>query len=405
MPNCSTGIEDPSKTPHVNFVVAVIIAISTSFIQSLGLTIQRKSHVLNESTSRELRRSACRRPLWHLGFGTYIISNIIGSVFSIGYLPIIILAPLGAVTLVFNAFFAKLILGDVFTKQSLIGTLFILIGAVMIALFGVVNDSTHSLEDLIELYKRPAFIVYFSIVEFVVIILLSLNKYGEYILDKILRNEQDPIFGWSMKKFQTHLGISYGCVGGMISSQSLLFAKSGIELLVLTIIYQDNQFNQLLSWVIVIILVITSLLQLYYLNKGLRLCDTVILIPLSFCSYNLSTIFNGLVYYDQWSCLHWWQLFLVVVGICILLCGVLILSWRKSTAPEERLLADENRKFSPSSSKGVVMFHEMLPGGGKEEENVNNGNEDEKTSLLGKNINKKQNNRSVSIGASHDNNY
>ncbi|CAH1758462.1 10564_t:CDS:2 [Entrophospora sp. SA101] len=352
MPNC---LEDPSKTPpQVNFVVAITIAVSTSFIQSLGLTIQRKSHVLNESTSRELRRSACRRPLWHLGFDTYLISNIIGSVFSIGYLPIIILAPLGAVTLVFNAFFAKLLLGDVFTKKSFIA-------------FGVVRESAHSLEDLIELYKRPAFIVYFSITEFVVIILLSLNKYGEHLLSKISKNERDPIFGWSMKKFQTILGISYGCVGGMISSQSLLFAKSGLELLVLTIIYRDNQFNKPLSWIIVIILAVTALLQLYYLNKGLRLCDTVILIPLSFCSYNVSTIFNGLVYYDQWTCLHWWQLVLVAVGICILLCGVLILSWRKGTALEEGLLAGEdsklNKRRNNNRSVSIGTIHDSSYGG------------------------------------------
>lgn len=114
--------ENNDNTPQFNFIIGITIAISTSFIQSLGLTIQRKSHVLNENIHpKELRRSACRRPLWHLGFDTYIISNIVGSVFSIGYLPIIILAPLGAVTLVFNAIFAKLLLGDIFNRQTIIG--------------------------------------------------------------------------------------------------------------------------------------------------------------------------------------------------------------------------------------------------------------------------------------------
>lgn len=114
--------EGKDDTPHFNFAIGVTIAVSTSFIQSLGLTIQRKSYVINENIyPKELRRSACRQPLWHLGFDTYIISNIIGSAFSIGYLPIVILAPLGAVTLVFNAFFAKILLGDVFTKKTLIG--------------------------------------------------------------------------------------------------------------------------------------------------------------------------------------------------------------------------------------------------------------------------------------------
>src|SRR5688572_16865989 len=103
------GEEGINSSPH--FIIGIIVAVSTSFVQSLGLTIQRKSHVLNENIyPKELRRSACRRPLWHLGFDTYILSNIVGSVFSIGYLPIIILAPLGAVTLIFNAFFAKILL-------------------------------------------------------------------------------------------------------------------------------------------------------------------------------------------------------------------------------------------------------------------------------------------------------
>ena len=111
-----------STLGNFNLVIGITIAVSASFIQSFGLTIQRKSHIINESIyPKELRRSACRRPLWHLGFDSYIISNIIGSTFSIGYLPVVILAPLGAVTLVFNAFFAKIFLGDVFTKRSIIG--------------------------------------------------------------------------------------------------------------------------------------------------------------------------------------------------------------------------------------------------------------------------------------------
>jgi hypothetical protein len=161
--------------------------------------------------------------------------------------------------------------------------------------------------------------------------------------------------------------------------------------------------------------------QLYYLNKGLRLCDTIILIPLSFCTYNVSTIFNGLVYFNQWSRLYWWQLFLVILGIWILLCGVLILSWRRSTAPEEELFAGENRmllghdiegltelyeeredfnKYSliggNSSNTGILTFEEML----QDDENEND-DADEKTSLLGKHRRK---NRSVSIGTIQEDN-
>ncbi|KAF0449940.1 hypothetical protein F8M41_002287 [Gigaspora margarita] len=436
MTDCSTTNEATVEPKQINLFIGITIAVSTSFIQSLGLTIQRKSHVLNENIyPKELRRSACRRPLWHLGFDTYLISNIIGSIFSIGYLPIIILAPLGAVTLIFNAFFAQLLLGDVFSRQSVIGTFFIIIGAVMIAFFGVVKVQNHSLNDLIELYKRPAFIAYFSTIEFILIVVLIAAKYGEYLLNRSNRNDREFILGWHWKKFQTILGITYGMVGGMISSQSLLFAKSGIELLLLSINCR-NQFDRPLSWIIVIALVATALLQLYYLNKGLRLCDTIILVPLSFCTYNASSIINGLVYYDQWEELAWYQTLLVILGICILLCGVLVLSWRRNVAPEEGLLTGEDRMLygqdiegltelyegeetfsryrdhdnfsepsSPNvrqsngdSSREILKFQEMI----QEEEN---NNADEKTSLLGKKRKPRRNNRSVSIGTLQEDNY
>jgi drug/metabolite transporter (DMT)-like permease len=101
--------------------------------------------------------------LWLLGFAIFISSNIIGSLVQIASLPVVILAPLGAVSLLWNAFFARLLLGDVFSPWMVLGTLFIAGGAILIAIFGIVPEPTRSLEDLLELFRRPAFIVYFSL--------------------------------------------------------------------------------------------------------------------------------------------------------------------------------------------------------------------------------------------------
>ena len=47
---------------------------------------------------------------------------------------------------------------------------------------------------------------------------------------------------------------------------------------------------------------------------------------MAFCFYNLSSILNGLIYFDQFDSLSTKQLCLVVLGICILLSGVWALS-------------------------------------------------------------------------------
>lgn len=108
----------------------------------------------------------------HPPIGIFISSNIFGSLFQIASLPVVILAPLGAVSLLWNAFFARLLLGDVFSAWMILGTILIAGGAVLIAIFGIVPEPTHSLEDLLVLFNRPAFVVYFSLLGFFVAVAL-----------------------------------------------------------------------------------------------------------------------------------------------------------------------------------------------------------------------------------------
>lgn len=98
-----------------------------------------------------------------MGFAIFISSNVLGSLVQIASLPVVILAPLGAVSLLWNAFFARFILGDIFSPWMILGTILIAGGATLIAVFGIVPEPTRSLEDLLELFRRPAFVLYFSI--------------------------------------------------------------------------------------------------------------------------------------------------------------------------------------------------------------------------------------------------
>ena len=106
----------------------------------------------------------------------FLSSNLFGSIFQIASLPVVILAPLGAVSLLWNAFFARILLGDVFSPWMLLGTLLIAGGAVLIAVFGIVPDPTRSLEDLLHLFNRPTFIAYFSLLGFAVFVWLAVVR-------------------------------------------------------------------------------------------------------------------------------------------------------------------------------------------------------------------------------------
>lgn len=144
--------------------------------------------------------------------GIFISSNILGSLFQIASLPVVILAPLGAVSLLWNAFFARLLLGDLFSTWMILGTILIASGAVLIAIFGTVPEPTRSLEDLLVLFNRPAFVIYFSLLGFflgvvlVIVSSLELVFHGPVSQAKIARliYPNGPIRGASERSLTHH---------------------------------------------------------------------------------------------------------------------------------------------------------------------------------------------------------
>ncbi|KAI9481324.1 MAG: magnesium transporter NIPA-domain-containing protein [Benjaminiella poitrasii] len=350
--------DDPAYTKE--FWIGIGVSIVTNLIQSFAMAFQRKSHILNDTIHPiENRKHAFKRPMWVISFTAFLTANIIGSIFTIGYLPIVILAPIGAMGLVFNAIAARVVLGDPFKKYTVLGTLLIVIGALLVGLFGVIPEPDHDIDDLIILYKKPTFIAYFSILEFFILSGLIVTHYFEYMMTKKPTK--------SMENIKKYCGLSYGALSGNISSQSMLFAKSGIELIIMSIVTDKNQLQYALTWILLFMMGVTAILQLYYLNKGLQLCDTVIMIPLSSCTFNLSCLFNGLVYYDQWNRIIWWHLILVFTGAAITVCGVFMISLKSPTVntlieEEEEVIVNAAYTMIDDYSDDTLSEHSQLLG-------------------------------------------
>ncbi|KAF3768774.1 hypothetical protein M406DRAFT_250909, partial [Cryphonectria parasitica EP155] len=330
--------------------------ISTS-VQSLGLTLQRKSHILeDEKGPHDVRRPPHRRRRWQLGMAMFIISNLLGSTIQISTLPLPVLSTLQASGLVFNSICATLILGEPFTRWSLWGTLLVCIGAVMIAIFGAIPSPTHTLDELLELLGRQAFVLWMALqVVLVIAICVSVD-----VANHFLKLSQNP-------RFRLLRGLSFGCVSGILSAHSLLVAKSAVELLIKTLVDGQNQFVHWQAWVIVLALITLALTQLYYLHRGLKLVSTSVLYPLVFCIYNIIAILDGLIYFDQTELISPLHGCLIALGTVILLSGVLALSWR---------LSDEQHTPGVGQSS-------LAPGLGLVEDTDGEEDEEEEGLLLG----------------------
>lgn len=327
-PGGSVAVHTPSISsafsPHqltfLRMQIGILVGLISTSVQSLGLTLQRKSHILeDEKGPHDVRRPPHRRRRWQLGMGMFIISNLVGSTIQITTLPLPVLSTLQASGLVFNSICATLILGEPFTRWSLGGTLLVSSGAVLIAIFGAIPEPAHNLDQLLLLLGRRPFVVWMICQALLVAAIIMIAGF----LSRIPNISSSP-------RVRLLRGLAYGCISGILSAHSLLVAKSAVELLVRTIVDQKNQFNRWQSWATLLGLVFLALTQLYYLHRGLKLVSTSVLYPLVFCVYNIIAILDGLIYFKQTGLLSALHACLIALGTVILLSGVLALSWRLS---------------------------------------------------------------------------
>ncbi|PWN28057.1 hypothetical protein BDZ90DRAFT_219637, partial [Jaminaea rosea] len=354
----------------VSVPVAIGIGLIFSFVQSLGLTIQRKSHLIAARQPIEERRPEWRQPLWLFGFLVFLIANVGGTIFQIGALPIVMLAPLGAVSLLYNALLAKFLLQDVLGPMMIGGTALILVGAVLIGYFGAIQEAPHSLDELLNLFGRGPFVALVTMLFMTFTCVSLIAHLGEWQLHTSLLPPEERRARSSSKK-KGHgkrsklarrwllLAVAFAALSGTLSGLCLLLAKSGVELLVLTFGEGKNQFNRFGSWALVGIMIFAAVAQLWYLNKALKMADPTFVCPLAFCFYNTSSIALGLVYFDQLAAISTPSLCLIILGIVVLLCGVFIVSMKPAAedgeVPYDEVAADE---AADTSADGPTMMQQ-----------------------------------------------
>lgn len=200
----------------INFIIGCSVAITANCLSSLGINLQasalKQERILNNLAERQVSVDEVDpsffdedeeedtfwkfkspppiwfcRARWHLGFILYVLMQISGSVIALGFISPIILAPLGASGLIFNIIFSFVFLGTRITKVDWIGTVLIVIGCTIVSTVGsqIPEPKDQTLADLIELFTRPAFIAYFSVLTFVCLLIFFLIKTMEYSLNAL----------------------------------------------------------------------------------------------------------------------------------------------------------------------------------------------------------------------------
>lgn len=89
------------------------------------------------------------------------------------------------------------------------GTLFVVVGAVLIGIYGIVPEPTHSLDDLLRLFGRTSFVVYFTLLGVAVVMILAavshIMTYDRPLPVKLICYMKDTHHRMELQQAQSHI--------------------------------------------------------------------------------------------------------------------------------------------------------------------------------------------------------
>lgn len=110
-------------------LIGIALALSGNLVQSIALNITKHAHNVNQQRAHPL--PYVRLPLWWVGFSLQLLGET-GNFAAYGFTEASVIAPLGAVSVLANAFIAALVLGEGLYARDLLGCALCAIGAVII---------------------------------------------------------------------------------------------------------------------------------------------------------------------------------------------------------------------------------------------------------------------------------
>ncbi|KAJ2077209.1 hypothetical protein H4R24_005268 [Coemansia sp. RSA 988] len=150
-----------------------------------------------------------------------------------------------------------------------------------------------------------------------------LSQHPLMVLDRFIQ----PIPPTS-RQVRFGLPLAYASLGSFMATLTTLFAKSLVNLLSVSLFDHDNQFNNFLSWAILLITAFTAASQVYWINQGLQRYDALLQVPVFYVVWTVFDIIGGGIYFNEFRFFTTVKYVLFVLGVAVIFSGVGLLANR-----------------------------------------------------------------------------
>lgn len=288
------------------WVAGFTISVVFSILNSIGINLQKYS--LQANAKEVTKRVSCCQPIWMLGFILICTGSLLDFV-AFGMAPQSLLAPLAALSLVWNLIIAPIIHKETITRHNLIATAIIFLGVTMTVIFAGHSTPSYDLDDLLQLYCKPIMFLYIaSIIIFVA----------------CLWQAKTRIERTGVGVNELYHVICYGGIAGSFGGQSVLLAKSVVEL-IKTALWGSgtmNAFKHYETYVMIGGLATCLICQITTLNGGLERFDALVMVPVYQSFWILTSVLGGIIYFEEYISMTPFQALMFTAGSSITLFGI-----------------------------------------------------------------------------------
>eukprot|EP00288_Rhodomonas_lens_P016785 CAMPEP_0177705722 /NCGR_PEP_ID=MMETSP0484_2-20121128/8855_1 /TAXON_ID=354590 /ORGANISM="Rhodomonas lens, Strain RHODO" /LENGTH=569 /DNA_ID=CAMNT_0019217159 /DNA_START=241 /DNA_END=1950 /DNA_ORIENTATION=- len=254
--------------------IGIGLALGGNILISVSLNTQKYAHNQN-AVQNNPNKSYLGNPIWWLGLVLMAFGET-GNFLAYAYAPATIVAPLGATAVISNTLLAHYVLREALLWKNLMGVGLAIVGAVFIVLFAPSSDRELTMDVLVQYMSERSFIA------FVALILICLT--GLFLL-------KEPV--------KRRYVIVYTLICSLTGSLTVMCIKGVSTALILTI-NGNNQFNQLLPWLLVTVVIFTLIIQLRYLNLAMIHFGASEVVPVYYVLFTFCSIVAGIVLYQEY---------------------------------------------------------------------------------------------------------
>lgn len=282
------------------WALGLAINFAFSFMAALGLNLQKRSIELHKGSRKPLHR----QPLWVFGCCTMTCGSVFDFV-AFGLAPMSLLAPLAALTLVWNMLIARWLHAEVVDRANIVATAVIFAGVTLAVIFSSHATPLYTVQRILQLFLAPEAIAY---------LLLTCAAMAASAAALWRSRGRRP--GWKV--------FAYGMLAGAMGGQSVVFAKATVEIIKAAMVGAASMLSAA-PWLVGGLTAALLVTQLRVLNAGLAEFPALTMIPVYQSVWILASTLSGLIYFAEWGGLTGVQQGCFVFGTALTLAGIGVL--------------------------------------------------------------------------------